>query len=173
MDEEEKSCRNNIVTWVFIAIWLLQRTGSSLSTLPRPPGPQTQALIREVLGFCHGDENPMDVKVESGWETDGVIGQEVSWSVGYGPRTHAYVLKPANAKGPLPGMVALHDHSDFKYFGREKIADGPEETQPAVKNLRQQMYGGRAYANALAREGFVVLVHDVFYGAAVVSPWRP
>ena len=127
-----------------------------------PPGPQTQALIREVLGFCHGDENPMDVKVESGWETDGVIGQEVSWSVGYGPRTHAYVLKPANAKGPLPGMVALHDHSDFKYFGREKITDGPEETQPAVKNLRQQMYGGRAYANALAREGFVVLVHDVF-----------
>ena len=28
-----------------------------------PPGPQTQALIREALGFCHGDENPMDVKV--------------------------------------------------------------------------------------------------------------
>ncbi len=34
-----------------------------------PPGPQTQALVREVLGFCHGDENPMDVKVEREWET--------------------------------------------------------------------------------------------------------
>ena len=126
------------------------------------PGPKTQALIREALGFCHGDEKPIDVKIESKWEKDGVIGEEVSWSVGYGPRTHAYVLKPANAKGPLPGVVALHDHSDFKFYGKEKIADGPEETLPLLKDFRKIPYGGQAYANALAREGFVVLVHDVF-----------
>jgi dienelactone hydrolase len=126
------------------------------------PGPQTQALLREALGFCHGDENPMDVKVESKWEKDGVAGEEVSWSVGFGPRTHAYVLKPSNAKGPLPGMVALHDHSDFKFYGKEKIADGPQEPLPVLSNFRKIPYGGRAYANALAREGFVVLVHDVF-----------
>jgi hypothetical protein len=29
------------------------------------PGPKTRALICESLGFCHGDENPMDVKGES------------------------------------------------------------------------------------------------------------
>ena len=126
------------------------------------PGPKTWALIREALGFCHGDENPIDVRIENKWEKDGVIGEEVSWSVGYGPRTHAYVLKPANAKGPLPGIVALHDHSDFKFYGKEKIADGPEETLPVLKDFRKTPYGGRAYANALAREGFVVLVHDVF-----------
>ena len=126
------------------------------------PGPQTQALIRECLGFCHTDENPMDVQIEREWEKDGVVGQEVSWSVGFGPRTHAYVLKPANANGPLPGIVALHDHSDFKYYGKEKIADGPEETLPVLNDFRQIPYGGRAYANALAREGFAVLVHDVF-----------
>jgi dienelactone hydrolase len=91
-----------------------------------------------------------------------VIGEEVSWSVGYGPRTHAYVLKPANAKGPLPGIVALHDHSDFKFYGKEKIADGPEGPLPALRDFRKVPYGGRAYTNALAREGFVVLVHDVF-----------
>lgn len=126
------------------------------------PGPQTQALIRECLGFCHTDENPMDVKLEREWEKDGVVGQEVSWWVGFGPRTHAYVLKPANANGPLPGIVALHDHSDFKYYGKEKIADGPEETLPVLNDFRQIPYGGRAYANALAREGFIVLVHDAF-----------
>ena len=126
------------------------------------PGPQTQNLIREVLGFCHGDENPIDVKTESRWEKDGVFGEEVSWSVGYGPRTHAYVLKPVNAKEPLPGIVALHDHSDFKFYGKEKIADGPKETLSVLNDFRQVPYGGRAYANALAREGFVVLVHDVF-----------
>lgn len=126
------------------------------------PGQQTQSLLREALGFCHGDENPMQVKNESQWEREGVIGEEVSWSVGYGPRTHAYVLKPANAKERLPGMVALHDHSDFKFYGKEKIADGPQETSPVLRDFRNLPYGGRAYANALAREGFVVLIHDVF-----------
>ena len=126
------------------------------------PGPQTQALIREILGFCHTDENPMEVKIESQWEKDGLIGQEITWSVGYGPRTQAYVLKPANANGPLPGIVALHDHSGFKYYGKEKIADGPEEPLPVLNDFRRLPYGWRAYANALAREGVVVLVHDVF-----------
>jgi len=126
------------------------------------PGPQTQSLIFDALGFCYEEENPMEVKVESKWEKDGIIGEEVSWSVGYGPRTHAYVLKPSNAKGALPGIVALHDHSDFKFYGKEKIADGPEKTLPILSDFRQIPYSGRAYANVLAREGFVVLVHDVF-----------
>ena len=126
------------------------------------PGLQTQELIRECLGFCHLDENPMDVKIEREWEQDGLTGQEISWSVGFGPRTHAYVLKPANANGALPGIVALHDHSDFKYYGKEKIADGLGEIPEFLTDFRQIPYGGRAYANALAREGFVVLVHDVF-----------
>ena len=127
------------------------------------PGSQTQTLIREALGFCHEDETPMEVKIESRWEKDGVTGEEVSWSVGYGPRTRAYVLKPSGAKEePLPGIVALHDHSDFKFYGKEKIADGPQETLPVLSDFRKIPYGGRAYANALAREGFVVLVHDVF-----------
>ena len=127
-----------------------------------PPGPETQALIRDVLGFHQDNESPSDVRVEVQWEKDGLAGQEVSWSVGYGPRTHAFVLKPAGENGPLPGMVALHDHSDFKYYGKEKIADGPQGPLPVLDNLRQDMYGDRAYANALARQGFVVLVHDVF-----------
>lgn len=127
-----------------------------------PPGSGTRALIRECLGFHQADENPVDLKLECEWERDGLIGQEISWSVGFGPRTHTYLLKPANPPGRLPGMVALHDHSDFKYYGKEKIADGPQETPAVVADLRETLYEGRAYANALARQGFVVLVHDVF-----------
>ena len=126
------------------------------------PGQQTQTLIHDILGFNHADENPVGVKIEREWEKDGLIGQEISWSVGYGPHTHAYILKPANANKPLPGIAALHDHSDFKYYGKEKIADGPEEPLPIINDLRRAMYGGRAYANAMAHEGFVVLVPDVF-----------
>lgn len=126
------------------------------------PGPQTRSLIFDMLGFCHEEENPLEVKIESKWEKDGIVGEEVSWSVGYGPRTHAYVLKPANATGSIPGIIALHDHSDFKFYGKEKIADGPEKTLSSLVDFRQIPYSGRAYANALAREGFVVLIHDVF-----------
>lgn len=126
------------------------------------PGPATQSRVREVLGFCNGSETPVDIQVETRWETAGLVGEEVSWSVGFGPRTHAYVLKPAHGSGPLPGLVALHDHSGYKYYGKEKIADGPGGPAAGIGNLRKQEYEERAYANALAKEGFVVLAHDTF-----------
>jgi dienelactone hydrolase len=126
------------------------------------PGLETQRKVREVLGFCSGPETPLSVQIESRWERDGVAGEEVSWWVGYGPRTRAYVLKPAGATEPLPGLVALHDHGGFKFHGKEKIADGPDGPLPYLKGFREQYYGGRAYANALAKEGYVVLAHDTF-----------
>jgi dienelactone hydrolase len=126
------------------------------------PGPETQRLVREALGFSRPEEQPQDLHIEGRWERDGLEGEEASWSVGYGPRTHAWVLKPAGSGGPLPGIVALHDHGDFKFYGKEKIADGPEAPAPIMVGHRDWYYGGRAFANSLAREGFVVLVHDVF-----------
>jgi dienelactone hydrolase len=59
-------------------------------------------------------------------------------------------------------VLALHDHSAFKFFGKEKVADGPRSPSPSVVELRQREYGGVAFANELARRGFTVLVHDVF-----------
>ena len=126
------------------------------------PGPDTRNRVREVLGFSLGAEEPDAVKVERRWERDGLVGEEVSWSVGYGPRTQAWVLKPAAAKTPLPGVLALHDHGGFKFYGKEKIADGPTDPPPVVAAFRAGGYGGRAFANALAKEGFVVLVPDTF-----------
>lgn len=126
------------------------------------PGMETQQRVREVLGFCNQPEMPRDVQSEQRWERDGLIGEEVSWSVGYGPRTHAYVLKPANTNQSLPGIVALPDHGGFKFHGKEKIADGLTAPPPVLVEYRKQLYGGRAYANALAQAGFVVLVPDVF-----------
>ncbi len=127
-----------------------------------PPGPQTQRQVKEVLGFCNGSEVPLNVSAEYSWEKDGLIGEAVSWSVGYGPRTSAWVLKPAWASAPLPGVVALHDHGGFKFAGKEKIADGCDVPPPFIVNWWKEAYGGRAFANALAREGFVVLAHDTF-----------
>lgn len=126
------------------------------------PGAETQGLVHDVLGFNEGASIPRDVRVEDRWERGGLVGEALSWSVGYGPRTEAWLLKPAGAHEPLPGVVALHDHGGFKFFGKEKIADGPGDPAPVLVDYRRRYYGGRAFASALAREGFVVLVHDTF-----------
>ena len=124
-------------------------------------GGLTPSVVRENLGFVI-DQPPVDVRIERTWQRDGVAGEEVSWSVGYGPRTRAWLLRPAGAAGPFPGVVALHDHGGFKFYGKEKIADGPEPPGPVLAEFRRHSYGDRAFANELARAGFAVLVHDVF-----------
>jgi len=127
-----------------------------------PPGPETQQRVREVLGFCNRPEAPRDVQIEQQWERDGLTGEEVSWSVGFGPRTHAFVFKPSHGNQPMPGIVALHDHGGFKYYGKEKIADGPTDPPPVIIGYRRNLYAGQAFANTLAQTGFVVLVPDAF-----------
>jgi dienelactone hydrolase len=136
------------------------------------PGLETQRLVRDALGFSALEEHPREPRLECRWERDGIEGEEVSWSVGYGPRTTAWVLKPAGAEAPLPGVLALHDHGDFKFYGKEKIAYGPEPPAAIMTAYRDAYYGGRAFANALARAGFVVLVHDVFLWGSRKFPWE-
>jgi dienelactone hydrolase len=125
------------------------------------------ATVRRIIGFDR-DGQPDDPRVEARWSRDGVDGEEVSWSVGYGPRTRAWFLRPSAASGPLPGVLALHSHDGYKYHGKEKIADGPDGPdspdgpRPELVELRRNAYQGRAYANELARRGFAVLVPDVF-----------
>ena len=127
-----------------------------------PPGQGTQERLLAALGFTTGMAGPLDVRHGQRWEQDGVAGEAVSWSVGYGPRTEGWVLKPRGATGPLPAILALHDHGGFKFFGKEKIADGPAAAPAIIAAFRDRCYGGRAFANVLARVGFVVLVHDTF-----------
>lgn len=126
------------------------------------PGSHTRKLVRDVLNFSIGTEAPEAPRVDRRWSIDGVEGELVSWSVGFGPRTEAIFLKPAGATGPLPGIVALHDHGYYKYFGKEKIADGPDGPVAELAAFRTTYYEGRPFATELARRGFAVLVPDTF-----------
>jgi len=137
---------------------------------PADAAPLTSQEVRRLIGFP-GPGRALDPKVERRWTRDGVAGEEVSWSVGYGPRTVGWVLRPEGHEGPLPGVLALHGHDGFKYLGKEKIADGPDRTPAVLAELREAMYGGRAFANELARRGFTVLCHDVFlWGSRRFAP---
>lgn len=102
------------------------------------------------------------VQVQHVMEYDGLHAEHLTWQLPYGPPTEAYLLKPAKAEGKLPAVLGLHDHGGKKYFGARKIAQISAELHPLMKEHRDEYYGGRSWANELARRGYVVLVHDAF-----------
>ncbi len=101
------------------------------------------------------------VQVHRSYAYDGLQVEELSWQLPYGPPTEAILLKPLGAEGPLPGVLALHDHGGRKYFGKEKIADTGAPLHSDTRAARAA-YGDTAWANALAKRGYVVLVPDAF-----------
>jgi dienelactone hydrolase len=125
-----------------------------------------RALVQMLLGPMPAPEDfiPTAQTVRTSTR-DGVDAEELRWELPYGPPTEAILLKPAGARGPLPGVLALHDHGGFKRLGARKIADGPappDPPDPAVIRHRDTYYDGIAWANELARRGFCVLAHDAF-----------
>jgi dienelactone hydrolase len=122
---------------------------------------QTRARLRERLLQPSSGGVPI-VQVQHALEYDGLHVEHLDWHLPYGPPTEAYFLKPTNSKGRLPAVLGLHDHGGNKYFGARKIAQISDDLHPMMKRHREEYYGGRSWANALARRGFAVLVHDAF-----------
>lgn len=102
------------------------------------------------------------IQTEKKYVFDGLAIEELSWQLPYGNRTKAVILKPMNAKGRLPGILALHDHGGNKYFGVDKITRTSAQQHTLIVDHQQGYYGGRAWANEIAKLGYVVLVHDTF-----------
>jgi dienelactone hydrolase len=123
--------------------------------------PVARARFRELLLGPGGAATPVAV-VQHHFEFDGLSIEHIQWQLPYGPPTEALVLKPAGATGKLPGIVGLHDHGGNKYFGLRKITRMSKDPHPAMLRHQDEYYGGAAWANELARRGYVVLVHDTF-----------
>lgn len=103
-----------------------------------------------------------DVKVNNQYQYDGLHVEELSWRLPYGRPTEAVLLKPAKARKPLPGILAFHDHAGNKYFGKEKITRTDDLQNPYIQSHQQIYYDGNAWANEIAKRGYVVLVTDAF-----------
>ena len=103
-----------------------------------------------------------EVKVKSQYSYDGLHIEELSWQLPYGRPTEAILLKPLNAKGPLPGILAFHDHAANKYFGKRKITKTADLRHPVMEEHQQEYYDDLAWANEIAKRGYVVLVNDAF-----------
>ncbi|OHD79781.1 MAG: hypothetical protein A3J97_05215 [Spirochaetes bacterium RIFOXYC1_FULL_54_7] len=121
-----------------------------------------QARRRVESLLAPPDIGRLQVQVDAKALLDGVEVEELSWPLPYGPAAKAWFLKPAGATGKLPAVLALHDHGANKYFGKQKIADTRPGVHPFIRDYREHYYGGKAWANELARRGYAVLVPDVF-----------
>ena len=108
-----------------------------------------------------GNETPASV-VKAKYDYDGLSIEELHWELPYGRSTEAILLKPADAAGPLPAVLGLHDHGGQKYFGKRKITKTADELHPTIVEHQMESYSGLAWANELAKRGFVVMVHDAF-----------
>lgn len=102
------------------------------------------------------------VTLKKQYEYDGLHIEELTWQLPYGRPTEGILLKPANAKDPLPAILAFHDHGGNKYFGTRKITKTSDQQHPLVKEHQQEYYEGMAWANEIAKRGYVVLVSDAF-----------
>ena len=102
------------------------------------------------------------VTLKKQYDYDGLHIEELTWQLPYGRPTEGILLKPANAKGPLPAILAFHDHGGNKYFGVRKITKTSDQQHPLMKEHQQEYYEGLAWANEIAKRGYVVLVSDAF-----------
>lgn len=102
------------------------------------------------------------VTVHKQYTYDGLQIEEITWQLPYGRPTAAIVLKPVNAKGKLPAILAFHDHAANKYFGSQKITKTADNQHPLMKYHQEHYYTGLAWANEVAKRGHVVMVPDAF-----------
>jgi dienelactone hydrolase len=121
--------------------------------------------LGRVLGLRRPPDPPI-VFDEGRERLDGVLIRRLRWSVGYGPDTSAWLLRPAGVQRSLPGVLGMHCHGGVRSVGAEQLVDLGADSSPRAVGLRGAYYSGRAPANELARQGYAVLVHDTFSWAS-------
>lgn len=125
--------------------------------------------VMSALGTLPQDV-PFNASIDSQTERGGVVIERVSYDQSFGPRTQGFFLYPANAQKPLPGVMALHDHGAFKYFGKEKLValDGEPKV---LTEFKTESYEGQSWATRLALRGYAVFVPDLFlWGSRRIDP---
>lgn len=118
-------------------------------------------LTRECIAVPDIGRSPK-VTVKKKYVYDGLDIEELEWQLPYGRPTQAILLKPEGSKGSLPAVLGLHDHGGNKYFGRRKITKTSDTMHPLMVEHQQNYYEGFAWANEIAKRGYVVLVNDAF-----------
>lgn len=122
---------------------------------------QGRTKMAELLAY-RPESAPLDAEIMESRQQEGFVRHKVRYRVSADRWTEAYLLIPDGLKAPAPAVMALHCHSGYYYFGKEKVV-ATEHPPQVLQDLIDQTYGGRTFGDELARRGFVVLAPDAFY----------
>lgn len=117
--------------------------------------------VKERMGVVDLGSIPK-ITVHQSVRYDGLICEEISYQLPYGNPTKAVILKPQNATGKLPAILGLHCHGGNKFLGLEKITKTTDDLPIYINDHHATYYEGKAWANEIAKRGYVVMVHDAF-----------
>jgi len=122
---------------------------------------QGRDQMHELLSYNPKPADP-EARILESTQKDGYTRHLVRYHISADRTTEAFLLIPDGLDGPAPAVLALHCHSGFYYYGKEKSTETKDPIK-ALQDLIDGTYGGRPFADELARRGFVVLVPDAFY----------
>lgn len=120
-----------------------------------------RAKMYELLAY-DPEPAPQDAEIVESVKKNGYTRYLVRYSVTSDRKAEAFLLIPEGLEKPAPAIMALHCHGGFYYYGKEKITE-IESPPKVLQGFIENSYGGRPFADELARHGFVVLVPDAFY----------
>jgi dienelactone hydrolase len=122
---------------------------------------RARGKLLELLHYAPAPCEPRAEVVERSDRGDHVC-ETVYFNTTPDVRVPACVLIPKNVDGPRPAVVALHDHGGFYFWGRQKLVETDDE-HPVLTDFKKRYYAGVSTATALVRQGYVVIVIDMFY----------
>ena len=122
---------------------------------------KARSRITELLHYDPGRVAPAPKTLDT-QETAHFTRRKLTFATSADGQVPAYLLVPKGVGLPAPGVVVLHDHGGFYYFGKEKVVALAGELA-VLTNFKRRYYSGRSIADELARRGYVVLVVDAFY----------
>lgn len=122
---------------------------------------QARGKLLDLLHY-HPPKCPPKAEVVEKRDEGDYIREKIYFNTTPDIRVPAFVLIPKNLKKPAPAIVALHDHGGFYFWGKEKLVDWPGEHQVLI-DFKAQYYSGKSIASEMARQGYVVIVIDMFY----------
>ena len=91
--------------------------------------------------------------------------RKIVFNVSADCRIPAYLLVP-KGQGPLPAVIALHDHGAGFFIGKEKMIRPFAERQEVLDFADKWVsknYGGRFVGDELAKRGYVVFSMDALF----------
>jgi dienelactone hydrolase len=123
--------------------------------------PQARDKLLELLHYAPASCDPRPEIVERSDKGSYRL-EKIEFSTTPDIRVPAYLLIPKEARLPAPAIIALHDHGGFYLWGKEKLVE-MENEHPVLTAFKRDYYGGNSIALELVRQGYVVLVIDMFY----------